>query len=109
MAISRFPASRRPFLLLFLVCLILLLLSAIGLDVPLLIAIMAGETRVVPLLPACRFDWGCPSCIEGCGPTSLAAFFINDPSDDLHMLECARHAGSKNRESQNLIGGWQGM
>jgi hypothetical protein len=63
-------------LLLLLVCLILFLLMAIGLDVPLLEAIVTGQTGIVLLFATRRFDRGCPSHIERCGPTGLASFLL---------------------------------
>jgi hypothetical protein len=77
---------------------ILLSLSAIGLDVPFLVAIMADKISVLLLFSGATFafafalDWG--NCIEGGRATSPVSFFIDDAGNYFCRVEAsgiARH------------------
>src|SRR6267142_5921734 len=106
MAISRFASTTgRPFLLLLLLHLILLLFMAIRLDVPLLLAVVACKTGVVllTLLSARRFNRGGPSHIERRFARSLVTFFINDPCYDISMGQSGGVTGCEDGGGHDFI------
>jgi len=86
-------------LLLLVVRLILFLLSAIGLDVPFLVAVVADKVSVFLLFTgaafafALSFDGG--DCIEGGGATSPSCFFILDAGYYIARVKQGRITGGK--------------
>ena len=96
------------FILLFSICLILFPLSAIWVDVPFLIAVVASKIDVLLLFTGGSFaiafplDWG--NCIEGSGSAIFANFFILNVSDYVTWVKVGGVAKGKNCGSEHFIG-----
>ena len=101
------------FILLFSVCLILFSLSAIGLNVPFLIAVMASKIGMLLLFTGGGFaitfplDWG--DCIEGGGSAISATFFILNMSDYIAGVKVSGVANGEDCGSEHFIGFGESM
>ena len=95
------------FILLLSVCLILFPLSAIRLDMPFLIAVVASKIGVLLLFTGGSFaiafplDWG--NCIEGGGSTISVTFILNT-SNIVAWVKISRVAKGKDCRSEHFIG-----
>ena len=108
MTIYGLGAASTLFILLFSIHLILFSLSAIRLDMPFLIAVVASKIGMLLLFTGGGFaiafplDWG--NCIEGGRSAIPATFFILDAGDYVAGVKISRVAQGKDCGSEHFIG-----
>ena len=108
MTIYGLGAASALFIPLFSVCLILFPLSAIGLNMPFLIAVMASKISVLLLFTGGSFaiafplDWG--DCIEGGGSAISVTFFILNMSDYVTGVKVSGVTDGEDCGSEHFIG-----